>query len=82
MKDEANGKIITEFVGLRSKMYSVRIQGSNTIKKAKGVKTSVVKSMIDFEDYLSCLRNNEPRRVSKITSAAGSTPYAQRSRRR
>ena len=58
MKDEANGKIITEFVGLTSKMYSVRIQGSNTIKKAKGVKTSVVKSTINFEDYLSCLLNN------------------------
>ena len=58
MKDEANGKIITEFVGLRSKIYSVRIQDSNTIKKAKGVKTTVVKSTIKFEDYLSCLRNN------------------------
>ena len=58
MKDEANSKIITEFVGLRSKMYSVKIQNSVTIKKAKGLKTTVVKSTINFEDYLSCLRNN------------------------
>ena len=58
MKDEANGKIITEFVGLRSKMYTVKIQDSTTIKKAKGVKTSVFKSPINFEDYLSCLLNN------------------------
>ena len=42
MKDECNGKIITEFVGLRSKMYSVRVKGKYRIKKAKGVKMSVV----------------------------------------
>ena len=44
MKDEYNGEIMLEFVGLRSKMYSVRIQGQNPIKKAKG------------EGYIQCLR--------------------------
>ena len=59
MKDEANSKIITEFVGLRSKMHSVKRQGSiKTIKKAKRVKIRVVKSTINFEDYLLCQRNN------------------------
>ena len=39
MKDECNGNIITEFIGLRSKMYSVFIQNVKPIKKAKGVKS-------------------------------------------
>ncbi|XP_043482540.1 uncharacterized protein LOC122511404 [Leptopilina heterotoma] len=57
MKDECNGKIVTEFVGLRSKMYSVRVEGKDLIKKAKGVKAGVVKKNIDFDDYVYCLRN-------------------------
>lgn len=58
MKDECNGKIITEFVGLRSKMYSLRIEGRDRIKKAKGVKASVVAKTLDFNDYINCLYNN------------------------
>lgn len=59
MKDECNGKILTEFVGLRSKMYSIRVDGRDQMKKAKGIKSSVVKTTIDFEDYVACLRNND-----------------------
>lgn len=58
MKDENNGKIMTEFVGLRSKMYSVRVNNRDAIKKAKGVKQYVLKKSICFEDYLNCIRNN------------------------
>ncbi|XP_043471972.1 uncharacterized protein LOC122504790 [Leptopilina heterotoma] len=57
MKDECSGKIVTEFVGLRSKMYSVRVEEKDLIKKAKGVKAGVVKKNIDFDDYVYCLRN-------------------------
>lgn len=39
-KDEMNGKIITEFVGLSSKLYSFRTLDDEEIKKAKGVKKS------------------------------------------
>ncbi|XP_043479982.1 uncharacterized protein LOC122509796 [Leptopilina heterotoma] len=57
MKDECNGKIVTEFVGLRSKMYSVRVEGKDFIKKAKGIKSGVVKKSIHFDDYVKCLRD-------------------------
>ncbi|XP_043470212.1 uncharacterized protein LOC122503652 [Leptopilina heterotoma] len=57
MKEECCGKIVTEFVGLRRKMYSVRVEGKDIIKKAKGVKAGVVKKNIDFDDYVYCLRN-------------------------
>ena len=55
MKDECNGNIMTEFIGLRRKMYSVLIKNDIPIKKAKGIKSSVVKTNITFEDYHTCL---------------------------
>ncbi|XP_043478168.1 uncharacterized protein LOC122508718 [Leptopilina heterotoma] len=57
MKDECSGKIVTEFVGLRSKMYSIRVENQDFIKKAKGVKAGVVKKDINFDDYVYCLQN-------------------------
>ena len=42
MKDENNDAIMTEFVGLRAKMYAVRVDGKKDIKKVKGVKNNVV----------------------------------------
>ncbi|CAB0044282.1 unnamed protein product, partial [Trichogramma brassicae] len=58
MKDELCGKILRRFCGLRSKMYSVDIQNGGFIKKIKGIKSSVVKNTITFDDYLQCLREN------------------------
>lgn len=58
MKDENNGVIMTEFVGLRSKMYSTRVKHKDKIKKAKGVKSYVVKKQLKFKDYLECIKNN------------------------
>ena len=54
MKDEAGGKQITEFVGLRSKLYSFKIDEKEE-KKCKGVKKSEVKRTINFKDYKDCL---------------------------
>ena len=58
MKDEAGGKIITEFVGLRSKLYAYKTQYGGEDKKCKGVKKSVVKNCITLENYKDCLFNN------------------------
>ena len=53
MKDEAAGKIITEFAALRAKLYSYRMDGED-YKKCKWVKKNVVKKGITHEDFLNC----------------------------
>lgn len=54
-KDENAGKILREFVGLRSKMYALDIDNT-FLAKAKGVNKSVTKSF-KMDDYKSCLFN-------------------------
>src|ERR1043165_6262448 len=68
-KDEAAGKQIVEFVGLRSKLYSYRMAGADH-KKCKGVKKNVVKHAITHEDYKDCLftRREQSRRMNVIRS--------------
>ena len=70
MKDECNGRIVTEFIGLRSKMYSLRVEGKDFIKKVKGVKSHIVKNTITFEHFKNCLVNQgqEIREQRTITS--------------
>ena len=58
-KDEVAGRQITHFVGLRPKMYSFKIEESKTVKKLKGIKKSVIKKQIDFEDYVDCLKTGK-----------------------
>jgi hypothetical protein len=58
MKDENNGKIMEEFIGLRLKMYACKV-GTKEQRKSKGVKKSVVKNEITFEDYGNCLFKQE-----------------------
>ncbi|XP_024893432.1 uncharacterized protein LOC112468467 [Temnothorax curvispinosus] len=57
MKDENNGAIMTEFVGLRAKMYALRVDGKKVCKKAKGVKSNVIACTITFDDYTRCLND-------------------------
>ena len=49
MKDELGGKIMTEFVALRPKLYSYKKLGGLEDKKC------VVKKTLTFEDYKTCL---------------------------
>ncbi|KAL6429482.1 hypothetical protein ACFW04_008266 [Cataglyphis niger] len=58
MKDENNGSIMTEFIGLRAKMYALRVDGRSETKKVKGVKSAVVARTITFDDYARCLRRD------------------------
>ena len=65
-KDEACGKQITHFVGLRPKLYSFKLD-NDVVKKCKGVKSNVVKKTINFDDYVNCLlKGKKEMRTMKI----------------
>lgn len=55
MKDEFAGILILEIVCLRPKMHSILKADEGNIKKAKGVKKSVVKKQIVEEQYRETL---------------------------
>ena len=57
-KDEAAGKPILEFIGLKSKMYSYTTEDKNN-KTAKGVKKNIIKREIGHSDYRDVLFNKE-----------------------
>ena len=69
-KDEAGGKVIDEFVGLRAKSYSYKMSEGEESKKCKGVKKSVIKKSILHEDYKKCLFTGKEqlRRMNVIRS--------------
>ena len=54
-KDEAVGKCIKEFVGLRAKLYSFKMFEGEENKRCKGIKKRVVQKNITHEDYKTCL---------------------------
>ena len=58
-KDEACGIPITEFVGLRSKMYSYIKDNQKVGKTAKGIKKNIIKNNIKHEDYKNVLLENK-----------------------
>ena len=60
MKDKLAGKIMTEFVALRAKMYAYRkIDKKVEEKRCKGTKKCVVGEGLTFEDYKTCLFDGE-----------------------
>ena len=61
-KDELGGKIMIEFVGLRTKAYALNgylMDDDSEHKKAKGIKKCVLKQNLMFENYIDCLLNNK-----------------------
>ena len=58
-KDEAAGIPITEFVGLRSKMYSYIKDNNKGGKTAKGIKKNIIKNNIKHQDYKNVLLENK-----------------------
>ena len=66
MKDESGGKIMTEFVALRPKLYSYKVRDGSEDKKCKGIKKCVVKKTLTFEDYKTCLSNESTEYRSQL----------------
>ena len=58
MKDETCGSQIEEFVGLKAKLYSFRTH-ANLVKRAKGVKKSVIQKTIKMEEFKQVLFGEE-----------------------
>lgn len=52
------GKIMLEFVGLRSKMYAIRVKNKKDVKESKGTKLSAIRKL-EFGDFKNALFNNE-----------------------
>ena len=70
MKDEAGGKIIEGFVGLRAKLYCYKMFEGKEEKKCKGIKKGVIKKQISFDDYVECLfsKKTQMRKMNVIRS--------------
>ena len=66
MKDELGGKIMTEFVALRPKLYSYKKLDGLEDKKCKGIKKCIVKKTLTFEDYKTCLFNDSTEYRSQL----------------
>jgi len=67
-KDEAvdgSFRVISEFVGLRSKLYSYLTDDNKEHKKCKGVKKSVVDKQINLSDYTHTLFSKDPKIIQQ-----------------
>ena len=66
MKDELVGKIMTEFMALRPKLYSYKKLDGSEDKKCKGIRKCIVKKTLTFEDYKTCLFSNSTEYRSQL----------------
>jgi hypothetical protein len=57
-KDELAGIVISEFCGLRAKVYAFKFLQC-VIKRLKGIKKYALRSKIHFEDYIKCLTDTK-----------------------
>ena len=55
----ACGILITEFIGLKSKMYSFVKDNKKSGKTAKGINKNIIKNNIKHDNYKNTLINNE-----------------------
>ena len=67
MRDELGGKFMTNFVGLRRKIYSYLIDDGSGDKKGKGTKKCVIKRKLKFENYKNCLEASQLGKKTEIS---------------
>lgn len=70
MSDETPDHYVSEFVGLKSKMYSFLLQHKYKDEKynkrtCKGVKKGIIKKFIHHDSYKYCLKRNEVQRLDE-----------------
>ena len=83
MKDECAVRAAVQFVGLRSKMYSLLLADDDEKSTAKGVKRSHAQQHIRHNQYYECLVNEAPTSESfHILQSSKITQYLQTKRRR
>ena len=58
---------ITEFVGLRSKLYAYKTDDNEDHKKCKGVKRNVIANNIKFENYKNTLYTRQAFNIKQNT---------------
>ena len=58
-KDETQGIPILEFIGLRSKMYSIKLDDDSEKKTAKGIVRNVIENHLKHENFKSILETGE-----------------------
>lgn len=66
-KDECNSAIMQKFIVLRAKMYAALILEKDPIKKAKGIKSCVVRNSLGFNDYEECINNMVIKKIEQKT---------------
>ncbi len=70
-KPEEGSKPIIGFVGLRAKLYALKIKHDEKIeesKKCKGVKKSAVKKQLCYDDYYTSLMGEVKEEIQKMSS--------------
>lgn len=70
-KDETSLVPIVEFVGLRSKMYSIKLYNDKEKKTAKGIKKNIIKNVVTHNDYKYVVLN-ETKQYSKMNTIRSS----------
>lgn len=65
-KDETGGIMITEFVGLRAKLYSYQVEKEKSShNKCKGIKTCVAKNDLTIDDYKHALDSRDNKYITQ-----------------
>jgi len=66
MKDEYKGVALSEFVGLRAKLYAIQDTHNENRKRVKGIRKNVVEQNITFDDFKHCLQSEEMQRREQM----------------
>eukprot|EP01043_Picozoa_sp_COSAG02_P083454 COSAG02_NODE_21466_length_787_cov_0.678779_3_plen_135_part_01 len=65
MKDEGDGMVWSEMVGLRPKMYSASLHNGKHKATGKGIKKSYLKKNITHADYVRCIKSDDIKDMSQ-----------------